>query len=303
MRTLAGWIALTPELAAKLLLGRQVWDCAQHADAWGKRLPELRAPAQVSEPPNDAFVRFMDALEDRQGPDETIERLAGVYRVLKPHLVATYGHHLARANPVYEPPTRRILARCIDDEERHIVEATAVLESLVRDERASRRMAGWVATLERLLSAAGGVTGEGDPGPRPADGESAPGAPRPITGSAGPGGLAPAPIPGAGEAEPVERAAQAHANRVLAGDPGASGDLAPGARLDPPDLLDRLLRTQFASASLVAHARIGGHHIVKTRFEGPTSLVIQARWVEQALGRWQVVEMDVARLDREGNGS
>ena len=39
MRTLAGWIALTPELPAKLLLGRQVWDCAQHADLWGRRLP------------------------------------------------------------------------------------------------------------------------------------------------------------------------------------------------------------------------------------------------------------------------
>jgi hypothetical protein len=65
MRVLAGWIALTPELPAKLLLGRQVWDCAQHADLWAKRLPELRAPAQVSEPPNAAFVRFMDALETR----------------------------------------------------------------------------------------------------------------------------------------------------------------------------------------------------------------------------------------------
>ncbi|MFQ5898025.1 MAG: hypothetical protein ACE5JN_07240, partial [Candidatus Methylomirabilia bacterium] len=51
MRIMGGWIALTPELSAKLLLGRRVWECAQHADLWGKRLPELRAPAQVSEPP------------------------------------------------------------------------------------------------------------------------------------------------------------------------------------------------------------------------------------------------------------
>ena len=41
MRILGGWIALTPELSAKLLFGRHVWDNAQHADAWGKRLPEL----------------------------------------------------------------------------------------------------------------------------------------------------------------------------------------------------------------------------------------------------------------------
>src|SRR5256885_1016470 len=50
MRILGGWIALTPEVDAKLLFGRHVWDCAQHADLWGKRLPELRAAAQVSEP-------------------------------------------------------------------------------------------------------------------------------------------------------------------------------------------------------------------------------------------------------------
>ena len=103
MRTMAGWIALTPELPAKLLLGRQVWECAQHADLWGKRLPELRAPAQVSEPPSAAFARLMDALENREAWGETVERLTGVYRVLKPHLAEVYSRHLERANPVYEP--------------------------------------------------------------------------------------------------------------------------------------------------------------------------------------------------------
>ena len=31
-RILGGWMALTPELSAKLLMGRHVWDNAQHAD-------------------------------------------------------------------------------------------------------------------------------------------------------------------------------------------------------------------------------------------------------------------------------
>ena len=94
MRIMGGWIALTPELPAKLLLGRHVWDCAQHADLWGRRLPELRAPAQQSEPANAGVVRFMDALEGREGHHETVERLAGMYRVLKPHLLAVYERHL-----------------------------------------------------------------------------------------------------------------------------------------------------------------------------------------------------------------
>src|SRR5438128_12319916 len=77
MRMMGGWIALTPELPAKLLLGRHVWECAQHADLWGKRLPELREPAQRSVPANAGVVRLMDALEAPEAPGQTLERLTG----------------------------------------------------------------------------------------------------------------------------------------------------------------------------------------------------------------------------------
>jgi hypothetical protein len=159
MRVMAGWIALTPEVSAKLLLGRQVWDCAQHADQWGKRLPELRAPAQVSEPPGPKFVRFMDALEGREAWGETIERLAGVYRVLKAHLVAVYAAHLDRANPVYELPTRRILERCLADERRHVADGEALLDALVRTPGERARAAAWERDLRERLDASGGLTG------------------------------------------------------------------------------------------------------------------------------------------------
>ena len=159
MRLMAGWIALTPEVPAKLLLGRQVWDCAQHADAWGKRLPELRAPAQVSEPPGPEFVRFMDAVEAREAWGETIERLTGVYRVLKAHLIAVYAVHLDRANPVYEPPTRRVLERCLADERGHVADGEAVLAALVRTPAARARVTAWERDLRDRLDASGGVTG------------------------------------------------------------------------------------------------------------------------------------------------
>jgi 1,2-phenylacetyl-CoA epoxidase catalytic subunit len=160
MRVLAGWIALTPELPAKLLLGRHVWDCAQHADLWGKRLPELRAPAQVSEPPSAAFVAFMDTLERRHGWDETLERLTGVYRVLKPHLAETYARHLERTNPVYEPPTRRILERCLAEERQHIRDGERTLAVLASPAGVAGRVAAWEVELSRLVTAAGGVTGD-----------------------------------------------------------------------------------------------------------------------------------------------
>jgi len=118
-RQLGGWIALTPELDAKLLFGRHVWDCAQHADLWGRRLPELRASAQQSEPANDQIVALLTLIATAEGPGETVERITAIYRVLKPHLATVYERHLAVANPVYEPPTRRILARCVEEERRH----------------------------------------------------------------------------------------------------------------------------------------------------------------------------------------
>jgi hypothetical protein len=159
MRVMAGWIALTPELPAKLLFGRHVWDCAQHADQWGKRLPELRAPAQVSEPSGPEFVRFLDALEAREAWGETIERLTGVYRVLKPHLVTAYAAHAARVNPVYEPPTRRILDRCLADERRHIADGEAVLDALAPTPGDRARVTAWERELRGMLDASGGVTG------------------------------------------------------------------------------------------------------------------------------------------------
>src|SRR5437773_395125 len=163
LRALGGWIALTPELSAKLLMGRHVWDLAQQCDAFGQRLPELRAHAHASEAANPAVAAFMDCLEDAEGPDQTIERLGGVYGVLKPPLLATYRSHLARANAVYEPPTRRILARCIDDERRHIAAGATILRHLGSDPSAAARAAARQKRLDELLAAAGGVTGAGLP--------------------------------------------------------------------------------------------------------------------------------------------
>src|SRR5262245_16058186 len=157
MRMMGGWIALTPELPAKLLFGRHVWDCAQHADLWGRRLPELRSTAQQSEPANQAVVRFMDTLEAEEGYTETPERLAGIYRVLKPHLLSVYADHRARANAVFEPPTRRILDRCVDEECRHAAAGQIVLEALTRDPDLQRRALVWEEHLLRALQEAGGI--------------------------------------------------------------------------------------------------------------------------------------------------
>ena len=87
--------------------------------------------------------------------------MVAIYRVLKPHLLATYEAHLATANAVYEPPTCRILARCIEDERRHVAAGETVLRHLLRTPELEARARACEARLWALLEAAGGVTGTG----------------------------------------------------------------------------------------------------------------------------------------------
>ncbi|MBI2159759.1 MAG: ferritin-like domain-containing protein [Candidatus Rokubacteria bacterium] len=295
LRALGGWIALTPEISAKLLMGRHVWDLAQHADAFGKRLPELRAPAQVSEPPNPAFAAFMDALEEPEGKEQTVERLVGVYRVLKPHLLATYRDHVARANPVYEPPTRRILERCIEDEARHIAAGETILRHLASTPALDERAAVWQGRLEGLLAAAGGVTGDGLPQASAA----------PPTATQPPEldddarewirlerTVTVWPIP-----DDLRATLQSFGDALLARDAAAPRRwLAAGAAWDV-GAESSLYAVKPAAHRVVAFARVGHHRLVKLSFEGADgAATLLTRWVPAADG-WRVAALEVARVD------
>jgi hypothetical protein len=290
MRILGGWIALTPEVDAKLLFGRHVWDCAQHADLWGRRLPELRAPAQVSEAANPGVGALFDLIETAEAPSQTIERIAAIYRVLKPHLTTVYERHLAVTNPVYEPPTRRILERCIGEERRHAGAGAVVLGRLLgHDSALADRARRWEGRLLAALGAAGGVTGDTEPPllapaavpPDPATvAQDLVPPPRPLDVSAALGDLM----------GPLEhhRASLAGGDLAcvrasLAADAGAEADAEYG-RLALP----------FDRVEIVGVARIGHQRVVKLALAGPRGRqVLQERWVPTPDG-WRVVTVEVA---------
>lgn len=293
MRVMGGWIALTPELSAKLLLGRHVWECAQHADLWGKRLPELRAPAHASEPPNDAFVRFMDRLESPGEFHQTPERLTGVYGVLKPHLLAAYEDHFARSNAVYEPPSRRILQRTIEEERRHIAGGRVVLSHLLATPETQERARRWQRELEALLGAAGGVSGRGT---------GLPGAPDVPSDQAGiaqdlvslerPIGRWPMP-------PELEASVEAHARYLERGDLQAIEHDFVASYRKTGTAVYAPVAAGFDSHRVVGFAAIGGQRLVKVRLDGPAGVaVIQLRWGNQD-GRWQVLEAEVVRTERK----
>lgn len=287
-RILGGWMALTPELSAKLLMGRHVWDNAQHTDAWGKRLPELRATAQVSEPANARLVAFLDAVEEAERPAQTVERVVAIYRVLKPHLVATYKAHLATANAVYEPPTCRILARCIEDERRHVAAGETVLRHLLRTPELEARARACEARLWPLLEAAGGVTGTGA-----VSRVSAAAAPPAALSDDAAEFIRLEQSTGTWPIAPVlTEALAAFGDALIAGDVAAARRwLAPEVEL-APDLETRLREAQGTRHSIVACARLGEQRLVKLRLDGAHgSATLLLRWVPSGPD-WRVAALE-----------
>jgi hypothetical protein len=285
MRTLGGWIALTPELPVKLLFGRHVWDCAQHADLWGRRLPELRSPAHVGEPPSEGFARLMDVIDGRQARHESVERVVAVYCVIKPQLVAAYEEHLADANAVYEPPTRRILTRCAEEEHRHIAAASVVLERLVRGE-GRRRTDEWERHLSDELARVGGlVTG---------------GARRPPVAAAQDPSWDLVALDSAFDStvlgQELTTVVAAHRVALVSGDEAAVADrIAPPVRSPIVELYRSM--APIAEAAVVACARIGAYRIVKLALRGPRALsVVQLEW-RRGGGDWRIVAGDVVRSE------
>jgi hypothetical protein len=292
MRILGGWIALTPELSAKLLMGRHVWDNAQHADAFGRRLPELRAQAHVSEPANEAFVAVMDAIEEPELPGQTVERVVGVYGVLKPHLLASYEEHLGLANEVYEPPTRRILTRCAEDERRHIAAGLAVLGHLVTTSALEERASARKARLEQLIAASGGVTGRGVP---PAVAIAAPA----VAASDDARELIRLEQSASGWSLPedLECAVQKLGDALIARDPARiCGSFLPGAA--PAEEVESTLAAQRLDRHrIVALAKVGRQPLVKLRVEGPDgSIALVVRWMLAEDG-WRAAAIDIVATD------
>jgi hypothetical protein len=292
MRFLGGWIALTPEVPVKLLFGRHVWDCAQHADVWGKRLPELRSPAQQSEPANDRVVALMDMIESRETPAATVERVTGVYRVLKPHLAAVYGRHLEDANGIYEPPTRRILQRCLEEERRHVAAGALVIERFGADPEWRRRADEWEQRLVSALAAANGITGvagsERDfSAPSTDAGEASPWHPaRDVVGLRS--SFNPDVVPA-----DLARCIEAHGRSLLARDRDAlMRDVLPEARA-AVDATYVDLRGPWDRARVVACAQIGAYRVVKLALDGVADrTALQLRW-KPVDGTWRVAAADV----------
>jgi hypothetical protein len=163
MMMMGGWLATVPELPVKTGLGKVIWESAQAADALGKRLPELRCgrkSVDSSESPNDAFAAVIHELAAPEEATLTIEKLTGMFDVLKPHLVEVYEWTMRETDQIADAPTIELLDEIVRKTRRHVAWAKEVLDRLCdTDAKRDRRMKRKKHVLH-MLRDAGGVTGE-----------------------------------------------------------------------------------------------------------------------------------------------
>lgn len=162
METLARWVPTTPELEAKVLFGRHVWDFAQHADQLGRRTGELRAPLQYSHPPTDGFQKVLETMASAEG---TLERVTGFYDAFLPDLERRYRHHISVIDDIDDEPSLRIIERILPDFRRFSAQREAFAS-----ERADLELANadWPAHIAALTAAEAEIVAERPVPPRAA---------------------------------------------------------------------------------------------------------------------------------------
>ncbi len=162
MMIMGGWVATIPEVPVKTGLGKIIWECAQAADELGKRLPELRCgrkALEASEAANTGFAEFMQAVAEPERPDLTIEKLVGIFDVLKPHLVEVYETTSRETDQICDAPTIEILETILRKTRRHIAWGQEVLDRLCDTDALRERRRARAALLTDRLRESGGVTG------------------------------------------------------------------------------------------------------------------------------------------------
>ncbi|MDP8954947.1 MAG: hypothetical protein M3N37_08560, partial [Actinomycetota bacterium] len=99
------------------------------------------------------------AVELVAGAAGTIERLAGVHRVLLPRMAAAHAAHLEAASPVADAPTIRTLRLVLRDELEDQQAGERLLQGLLRTAADVERGTAHQAAVESLLVGAGPLFG------------------------------------------------------------------------------------------------------------------------------------------------
>ncbi len=152
------WLASTPEWEVKEALGLHLRLDAEHAADIRVRVSEMRNPApRMDVSPDPAIDQFFDELLTAQ---DTVEKLVGLYGVLKPALTAAYRTHYAVSNPVIDHPTRHLIKHILVDEAEIVEWGLTAVTAVTQTAAAQARADQWQAHLEAYLQNMGGIMGD-----------------------------------------------------------------------------------------------------------------------------------------------
>jgi hypothetical protein len=127
MEMAARWTPIVPEMEAKVMLGRHIWDYAQMADWLGKRTFELRQPEHYTLRPTEAYdALLVEATE----AESTADRLAALYDGVLPGLIERYRNYLAASDSILDEPSFVIIERIVQELERQRKEADELRREL-----------------------------------------------------------------------------------------------------------------------------------------------------------------------------
>ena len=157
LRIMAGWLPGTARWEAKFLLGRIVWEDAEHTQALRNRILELRTSERILDRAPSPHLALV--LDELALADDWREFFAGVI-ALKRALLAAYHRHLKQTQPLVDQPTVRILRILIAEETEHLdLLAVEITADGGPDDAERVRLDAWTRRIELLLDAAAGVQG------------------------------------------------------------------------------------------------------------------------------------------------
>jgi len=154
-----GWLHLIPELEVKIELGGFLYEDALHGDALRTRAEELFS--EMDREPRPLQAEALEAIcNEVDNATDLVERLTGLFRVLKAELLSEYRRNIAEGDDLLDAPTTRLLGACAAEEAAQVAWGERILSELFAQQPGARERAEeWERHLSRALSATGGLLG------------------------------------------------------------------------------------------------------------------------------------------------
>lgn len=157
-RVIVARLPATPEWEVKGGFALHQWLDFEHAANLAARIAELDPDADLASPPDDPLEAFLLEVEQAQ---DTMELLAGVYRIARADLVLAYRLHIDAVNPLVDYPTRRALRLNLQEEEEALGWGARSLGALIGSSIENEaRIRKWEEHLRQYLGAARGIAGD-----------------------------------------------------------------------------------------------------------------------------------------------